>query len=155
MRRVAVLIAVLIPVLGLSAQQAPTAEAVLARQLTQSALIRLRTEGSRVTGRLIAVGRGEATLDGAAGRRSIHLNLVDTVWVRGHVTATGAIVGGVTGAIAMGVLASIVARIACEADCEHAGVNGALLGGAAGGISGALLGAAVGALIPKWKRRFP
>jgi len=156
MRCPAALVAVLLSVASLSAQQqAVTPEAVLARQLAKSALIRLHAEGARVTGHLTEVGQGQATLEVASGPRTIQLNLVDSVWVRGHAAKTGAIVGGTTRAIVLGVLTSLLTSGFCEVDCSNAGTNGALVGGAIGSAGGALLGAGVGALIPKWKRRFP
>ena len=129
-------------------------DSVLARHVERTSLVRLRSEGSVVTGRLIAVGGGVATLDTEAGRRAVSLPGVDTAWVRGRAAGTGAMIGGIAGAVGFGVFLAVVVDAMCETDdCETVGAG--FVGGLIGGAGGALLGAGIGALIPKWKRRWP
>lgn len=134
---------------------AQTADSVLAREVEGRREVRLRADGARVTGRLIALGGGLATLDTKAGRRAVPLAGVDTAWVRGRATSTGIIIGGIAGLVLMGTFVAIVADGVCEYECDNAASGGFLVGGLIGAAGGGLLGAAVGALIPKWKRRWP
>lgn len=132
---------------------AQSVDAVLARPLEQHSLVRLAAEGARAAGRLVSLGGGAATLEAETGRRVINLSGVDTVWVRGHATATGAVIGGAT-ALVFGIAAYLVGTAVCEYECETSA--GEVIGGTVvvGGL-GALVGAGIGALIPKWKRRYP
>jgi hypothetical protein len=83
--------------------------------------------------------------------RTVSLGAVDTLWVRGRRTTTGAIIGAILGA-GGGAMLGALADGLCEFDCGGDSVlPGALLGAAAGGLAGALVGAA----IPRWKRVFP
>ena len=139
---------------GLLPLQAQSLDTVLTRQVERTSLVRLRSEGARLTGRLIAVGGGVATVETETGRRGVSLSGVDTVWVRGRAAGTGAVVGGIAGAVGLGIFTALVVDAMCETDdCETAGAG--LVGGLIGGAGGALLGAGIGALIPKWKRRWP
>jgi hypothetical protein len=78
---------------------------------------------------------------------------VDSLWVRGHATWTGAIVG----AAVLTPLSFLWWGLVCEAlseglGCEEWGTVTVL--SLAGGAAGALIGAGVGALIPKWRLRY-
>ncbi|HEX9165563.1 MAG TPA: hypothetical protein VF862_06610 [Gemmatimonadales bacterium] len=134
--------------------RAQTVDSVLARQVERTSLVRLRSEGAVVTGRLIAIGSGVATLETETGRRAVSLSGVDTAWVRGRAAGTGAMIGGIAGAVGVGIFTAVVVHALCETDdCETVGAG--FVGGLIGGAGGALLGAGIGALIPKWKRRWP
>ena len=145
----------LLLLLGAPSLVAQTADSVLAPLVPKTSLVRLRTEGTRVTGRLIALTSGVATLETDSGNRSASLATVDSIWVRGRATRTGAIVGGIAGAVLFGAFVGYVAEGICEVDCDNSFLEGALVGGALGLGGGALLGAGIGALIPKWRLRFP
>ncbi|HSR15539.1 MAG TPA: hypothetical protein VLL51_07285 [Gemmatimonadales bacterium] len=139
----------------LVAQVTPPLERALAPLAAPGRLVRIRTDGARVTGRLLAAGRGAMTLDTGSGSRIIALETIDSVWVRGRAVGTGAIVGGATGMVVLGTFFGFLLAAVCEVDCDGAALQGALAGGAVGLGAGALVGAGIGALIPKWKRRFP
>lgn len=84
-------------------------------------------------------------------KRTVSLSSVDTLWVRGRRTKTGAIIGGLVG-IGGGIFLGALANALCEYDCGgNVVVAGALFGMATGGITGAVIGAA----IPRWRRVFP
>jgi hypothetical protein len=81
---------------------------------------------------------------------------IDSLWVRGRATKTGALLGGLVGAVA-GVGAGLfISQVICSTqDC---GVDDAapVLGLGAGGLAGgALVGALIGSAVPKWRLRFP
>jgi len=136
------------------AAQAP--ESVLAPLVPKTSLVRLRAQGVEMTGRLIALTSGVATLHTESGNRTANLASVDSVWVRGHAAGTGAIVGMVSGTVLLGVFGALIAEGVCDsADCSGEWAKGALAGGVMGAAAGALLGAGIGALIPKWRLRFP
>jgi hypothetical protein len=149
-------ISFLVLLLGAPSLAAQAADSVLAPLVPKTSLVRLRTEGTRVTGRLIALTSGVATLETESGNRTAGLASVDSIWVRGRATGTGAIVGTVAGTVLLGVFGAVIADAFCEeADCSGAWAEGALAGGVMGAAAGALLGAGIGALIPKWRLRFP
>ena len=135
---------------------AQTPDSVLAPLVPKTSLVRLRGEGVAITGRLIALTSGVATLQTESGNRTANLVSVDSLWVRGHAAGTGAIVGAVSGTILLGVFGALIADGVCDSsDCSGEWAKGALAGGVMGAASGALLGAGIGALIPKWRLRFP
>lgn len=134
---------------------AQSAEDVLRFEAGQRSVVRLQLQGTRVTGRLVALSAGAAQIEAVAGLRSVALAEVDSVWVRGRATRTGMLVGAVTGAIATGIFVGLVVSAVCEVDCENAGLEGGLVGFGIGAVGGALVGAAIGAAIPKWRLRFP
>jgi len=134
---------------------AQAADSMIAPLVARSSMVRLRMQGTEVTGRLIAFTSGVATLDTEAGNRTATLASVDSIWVRAHATKTGAIAGGIAGAVIGGVLLGVAADAFCETDCDNVGFKGAVVGGVLGLGAGGLLGAGIGALIPKWKLRFP
>jgi hypothetical protein len=86
---------------------------------------------------------------------------VDTLWVRGRSTRSGAVIGAVSGALLLGA-AALGFVTACtegpsEDPCEPRGVRAqVVLGGAAlGALGGGGAGALVGALVPRWRQRHP
>jgi hypothetical protein len=128
---------------------------VLAPLVPKTSLVRLRAQGIETTGRLIALTSGVATLETETGNRTASLASVDSIWVRGRATKTGAIVGGIGGAVLFGAFVGYAVSGLCEVDCDNSFLEGALVGGALGLGGGAILGAGIGALIPKWRLRFP
>jgi len=85
--------------------------------------------------------------------RRIPIAAIDTLWVRGHATTTGLLVGGAAGAV-LGGLAGAYGAGLCDYDCSETGTS-VLAGSLLGAAAGAGVGALVGAVIPKWKRRYP
>jgi hypothetical protein len=134
---------------------AQSADSVLAPLVPKSKLVRFSVGDAYITGRLIALTSGVATLATETGNQTATLASIDAIWVRGHATKTGAIVGGVAGAILFGAFVGYAVNGLCEVDCDNSFLEGALVGGAIGLGGGALLGAGIGALIPKWRLRFP
>jgi uncharacterized membrane-anchored protein len=148
-------ISFLILVLCAPALAAQSADSVLAPLVPKTSMIRLRTQGTEMTGRLLALTSGVATLETTSGNRTASLASVDSIWVRGRATKSGAIIGGVAGAVLFGAFVGYAVSGLCEVDCDNSFIEGALVGGALGLGGGALLGAGIGALIPKWRLRFP
>lgn len=80
---------------------------------------------------------------------------VDTVWVRGRGTKTGAVAGGLAGATALTALGFAFVYGLCGGGCWDDYPRVLLLGVTVGGSGGALVGAALGALTIQWRRRYP
>jgi len=124
------------------------------RTLKQGQTVRIRVHGGdRIESRIISV-RAESLalwLDGASA--PLDGAAIDSLWVRGRATSTGAIVG----AVVTGAGSSAAGLAFCKAVSESASSCGSdttvpfFLAGAAGG---ALIGAAIGAGIPKWRLRY-
>jgi hypothetical protein len=135
--------------------EAPTREAVI-HDLRDGQLVRLAgPELARREGRLLEVGRSELVLATDAQPVRVPAAKVDSVWVRGRATGTGALVGGVVGALAGVGAGLVISQVFCNnSDCDAGGE--AVLGLGVGGLAGgALLGALVGSAFPKWRLRFP
>ena len=83
------------------------------------------------------------------GSRDLAVTSIDSLWVRGRSTVTGAIVGG----LALGAVAAAIVSGACEpgADCSGVEVPAAA---AVGLVGGALVGALIGSTMPRWKLRY-
>lgn len=134
---------------------AQTPEQVLSEQVSRTPVVRLAASGARMTGRLIALGGGEARLETSAGASAVPLAGIDSIWVRGRSTRAGVLVGASVGAVASAVFVGLLAAAVCEYECENAGAHGAVVGFGLGAAGGALVGAAIGAAIPRWRLRFP
>lgn len=110
--------------------------------------VRTRDQG-RVEATLLRLEDNSLRLE-RAGLPDIPVASIDSVWVRGHATATGAIVGGA----ALAAVFALIMSTACEpgADCSGVEVPAAAAVGFAGG---ALAGALIGAATPSfWKLRY-
>jgi len=78
---------------------------------------------------------------------------VDSLWVRGHATWTGAIVGAaVATPVSFAFWGWFCTAVSEGYGCDEWGTVSLLA--VIGGAGGALLGAGVGALIPKWRLRY-
>ena len=105
----------------------------------------------RVQGRVGGLTASDLVLQNEGNSRSVRLAAIDTLWVRGRATKTGAIIGAVLG-IGAGVFLGALGEALCEYDCNHNYVlSGALIVGAMGGAAGAVIGTA----IPRWRRVYP
>ncbi|MDH4045657.1 MAG: hypothetical protein OEW06_14495, partial [Gemmatimonadota bacterium] len=114
---------------------------------------------SRFVTRLGGMPGDSTTALFARAAEPFHVEHVDSLWVRGRATWTGALVGAAvaTPLSALFVGVACVAYAGSEGDgstadrCPWAGV---VLLSAIGGAGGALIGAGVGALVPKWRLRY-
>lgn len=150
----ALLIAVLVCAGTLPAQaQAARRDSAVTR-IPHGQGVRLSVNGlGRLEGK--AGARAGDSLDVAQGDsvRRIATRAIDSIWVRGRATTTGAIIGGAFGILAGAYLGALGSGL-CEYDCsdtETAVITGGLVGGAFFGG----LGAWIGWNVPKWQRRFP
>jgi hypothetical protein len=117
--------------------------------------VRLRAQGGdRTESRVLSV-RTESPALWLEGASSPYDGAtIDSLWVRGRATGSGAIVG----ALAIGPASFAAAAALCSGLSEGGGCHewGAVtafsLAGAAGG---ALIGALIGTGIPKWRLRYP
>ena len=114
--------------------------------------VRLRVpELGRVQGHVGFRTSTEMVLQMERENRTISLGAIDTLWVRGRRTKTGAIIGALLG-LGGGIALGAVVEALCEYDCDgNFVVGGAVFGAAAGGVTGAFIGAA----IPRWRRVYP
>jgi hypothetical protein len=121
-------------------------------QLRPDRFVRIQVPGmGRFSGHVGFHTATELLLKVEGENRTISLGAVDTLWVRGRRTKTGAIIGGILG-IGGGVFLGALAEALCEYSCEGDYIiGGGLFGGVAGGVTGAIIGTA----IPRWKRVFP
>lgn len=153
MRRTIVLITLFLVVGFELAAQESLDSLILGMRLNQTVRVRLH-DGSRVEGAVAAVADAPLALRLAHPESLVPATAIDSLWLRGRATGTGAIVG----ALPVGAATTAVALGFCEA---YSPVDGCDLWGPAtlpvilGGFGGgALLGAGVGALIPKWRLKY-
>lgn len=123
-------------------------------RLKPGQLVRVSTIGkSRFVARLGGIPGDSTSALFAGADMPFEAARVDSLWVRGHATVTGAIVG----AAFITPLSFLAWAGLCELGADGAGCDqwGLVTGLALGtGAVGALLGAGVGALVPKWKLRY-
>jgi len=122
-------------------------------QLKPDRFVRIHVpELGRVQGRVGSRSATELVLQSEGSSRRVELAAVDTLWVRGRRTRTGAIIGGILG-IGGGIFLGALGEALCEVDCDNHNymVTGAIFGAAIGGATGAVIGTA----IPRWRRIFP
>ena len=121
-------------------------------QLKPDRFVRIQVPDlGRVSGRVNALTPNKLTLVTADRDRRVSLAAIDTLWVRGRRTKTGAIIGSIVG-LGGGIFLGLLVDGLCEYDCGNgAPVTLGILGAAAGAGAGALIGAA----IPRWRKIFP
>ena len=133
--------------------QAPLDAAV--RTLKPGQTVRIRAHGGdRIESRILSVRADSAALSLEGASTPLDGAAIDSLWVRGRATGTGAIIG----AAVLGIASIPVGQALCGGLSESASSCGgsdvtvpSFLVGAAGG---ALIGAAIGAGIPKWRLRY-
>jgi hypothetical protein len=133
--------------------QAPLEAAV--RTLKPGQTVRIRVHGGdRIESRIRSLQAESLALQLVGDSATFDVAAIDSLWVRGTATRTGAIVG----AAAVGVASFAFWAAVCEGLSEGPGgckewgsVTGFSVAGAAGG---ALIGAGVGRLVPKWRLRY-
>jgi hypothetical protein len=131
-------------------------EAVI-QTLRDSQWVRLVSPAfARREGQLLEVSSRELVLARHAQRVRVPAADIDSLWVRGRATKTGALVGGLVGALA-GVGAGLfISQVICNnPDCDADDAAVVLSLGAGGVAGGALVGALIGSAVPKWHLRFP
>jgi hypothetical protein len=116
--------------------------------------VRVRTTGGALfESRLGGTAGAPATDLFAQADSPFQVERVDSLWVRGRATTTGAIVG----AAVVTPLSFLMWWYVCDAVADGTGCDewGVVLGlSFASGAGGALVGAGVGVLIPKWRLRY-
>jgi hypothetical protein len=133
--------------------QAPLEAAV--RTLKPGQTVRIRTHGGdRIESRIRSL-RGESLALQLVGDSAAYdVAAIDSLWVRGTATRTGAIAGAaVVGVASVAFWAALCQGLSDgPGGCTEWGrVTGYSLAGAG---AGALIGAGVGALLPKWRLRY-
>jgi len=128
----------------------------LLARLEPGASVRLATDGGRVVeGRVVSLDAAAVVLDRPP--RSVPIETVHAIWVRGRSTGTGAAIGGVMVGVVTGALGALVSVAFCENGdgCGGAGAAGGAIGLAFGGAVGSLTGGVIGATVPRWHRLYP
>ncbi len=119
--------------------------------LEDSQWIRLAGPGlGRREGRVLQHSPTEIVLSPEPQSLRVPATRIDTLWIKGTSSKSGALVGGLLGAAA-GVL---FATQAVE-EGETPGADWVLAIGGGGAVAGGLLGALVGLAIPRWHRQYP
>ena len=127
-------------------------------RLTPGNVVRLAVRGAgRVQGRFGAQVGDTLRLGDPLAPTRVPSAVIDTLWVRAHHTAIGAVVGGTVLAASTGSLMWLIGAVICGAsggeDCRPGTL--ALAGAIGGGLVGALMGGGLGTLFPRWSRRYP
>jgi hypothetical protein len=133
--------------------QAPLQAAI--RTLKPGQTVRIRVHGGdRIESRIRSLQAESITLQLVGDSAAFDIAAIDSLWVRGRATRTGAIAG----AAVVGIASFAFWAALCEGLSEGPGgckewgtVTGFSVAGAGGG---ALIGAGVGALVPKWRLRY-
>ena len=132
--------------------QAPLEAAV--RTLKPGQTVRIRFHGGdRIESRIRSLQAESLALQLVGDSAAFDVAAIDSLWVRGRATRTGAIAGAaVVGVASFAFWAAFCKGLSGSGGCEAWGrVTGISVAGAGGG---ALIGAGVGALVPKWRLRY-
>lgn len=118
--------------------------------------IRIGSGGSRLEGLFLDADPLGLSMRMDSDTRTLSLQEVDTLWVRGRATVRGSIIGGAIAGVGAGLLLGALDQGLCDAaDCSGKFLEGFAIGFVAGTPPGVLLGAIAGAFIPRWHRKFP
>ncbi len=132
--------------------QAPLEAAV--KTLKPGQTVRIRVHGGdRIESRIRSLQAESLGLQLVGDSAAFDLAAMDSLWVRGRATRTGAIAGAaVVGVGSFAFWAALCEGLSDRGGCKEWGrVTGYSLAGAG---AGALIGAGVGALVPKWRLRY-
>jgi len=133
--------------------QAPLEAAV--RTLKPGETVRIRVHGGdRIESRIRSLRAESLALQLVGDSAGFDVAAIDSLWVRGTATRTGAIAGAaVVGLASVAFWAGLCQALSDgPGGCTEWGrVTGYSLAGAG---AGALIGAGVGALVPKWRLRY-
>lgn len=111
--------------------------------------VRPRT-GDRIESRVLSVQGDSLVLSSGGSRVLLGTQAIDSLWVKGHATATGAIIGTAIAAVGSVVVSAAVCKsIREDFPCGESGkaIAASIAGGAA-------LGAVIGSVLPKWRLRY-
>lgn len=134
------------------------ARSLMAQTLRVGQQVRVQVASSNLLeGRLLEATNTALVLARPEGAVPIRIPEIKRLWVRGHATGKGALIGAGIGVV-VGVIGGVlISTVACEpidgGNCTAAEL--ATITGLGAGAGGALIGAGVGALIPVWRLRFP
>ncbi|MGH9892124.1 MAG: hypothetical protein ACREA0_09115 [bacterium] len=94
--------------------------------------------------------QGDSLVLSTEGSSVVLAQTIDSLWVKGHATSTGAIVGATIAAVGSVVVSAAVCKsIREDFPCGESGkaITASIAGGAA-------LGAVIGSVVPKWRLRY-
>jgi hypothetical protein len=141
----------LVPLMRVDGQATPLRDVSL--RAGQTVRVRLR-DGQRFEARLAGVDSSPLALRFARAPQVVPASSIDSLWVRRHGAARGALVGGiVVGGAAFGLGAFVCSALSEGAGCHDWGAVGVFT--LAGAGAGGLVGAGVGSLFPRWRRVDP
>jgi hypothetical protein len=132
--------------------QAPL-EAVI-RTLKPGQTVRIRVHGGdRIGARIRSLQAGSLPLQLVGDSGAFDVAAIDSLWVRGRATRTGAIAGAaVVGVASFAFWGALCSGLSDGGGCKEWGRVTAY--SVAGAGVGALIGAGIGALQPKWRLRY-
>ena len=132
--------------------QAPLETAI--RTLKPGQTVRIRVHGGdRIESRIRSLQAESLPLQLVGDSAAFDVAAIDSLWVRGRATRTGAIVGAaVVGVASFAYWAALCTALSDGQGCKDWGHVTAY--SVAGAGVGALIGAAVGAIQPKWRLRY-
>jgi hypothetical protein len=129
--------------------------AALAR-LTPSNTIRIhRVAGGRIEGEFARASVTTLVLTGAPAPVEYPFATLDSLWVRGKTTKTGAIIGSISFAVVGLTYGYLANEVGCKDEGGDPCPEVIPLLGLAGAAGGGLMGALIGSAIPRWHRRVP
>ena len=129
-----------------------TLDSVAAR-LHADQFVRLHVRGGRhFEGRFAFYAVAPAGSQLSVADTLIQVETVDSLWVRGRATKTGAIVGAVVVGVPAAVFWTGLCSLILESDCTLWGAVAGLTAASAG--VGALVGAGIGTAFPRWHLRY-
>ncbi len=111
--------------------------------------VRPRT-GDRIESRVLSIQGDSLVLSSEGSSVVLGTPVIDSLWVKGQATATGAIVGTSLAAVGSVVVSAAVCKsIREDFPCGESGkaIAASIAGGAA-------LGAVIGSVVPKWRLRY-
>jgi hypothetical protein len=132
--------------------QAPLEAAV--RTLKPGQTVRIRVHGGdRIESRIRSLQAGSLPLQLVGDSAAFDVSAIDSLWVRGRATRTGAIAGAaVVGVASVAFWGALCSGLSDGGGCKEWGRVTAY--SVAGAGVGALIGAGIGALQPKWRLRY-
>ena len=131
--------------------QAPLEAAV--RTLKPGQTVRIRVHGGgRIESRIRSLQTESLALQLVGDSGAFDVAAIDSLWVRGRATRTGAIAGAAVVGVASFAFWAAICTGVSDGGCKEWGRVTAY--SVAGAGVGALIGAAVGAIQPKWRLRY-
>jgi len=124
------------------------------RTLKPGQTVRIRVHGGhRIESRIRSLQGGSLPLQLVGDNGAFDVAAIDSLWVRGRATRTGAIAGAaVVGVASFAFWGALCSGLSDGGGCKEWGRVTAY--SVAGAGVGALIGAGVGASVPKWRLRY-